>query len=482
MALQYGLNLPTSNIKQILERYDKTQSGVRSWSQLFGGASLGYGAQSDALTADYSSAMAQAYKANFEQNAAIMSGGLSTGGTKQLLAMNRQDLQNTYDTYIRNYASDLSGVAEGYSEEVGMLDDALTERAENFSNTLNAMIDYREQLFDYGLVEEGQDTLSYLSERGLDWLTDKNGNLLTRNELGDIIFNDDMSLTDRGIEFFDAMSNTTSLDVEGFTNSAGEKAKGFDEWFSETNPELREWLSGSDDFNYNFTGRNRGTINVLTGRESTDNTIERTDYDVLSGSKEGGFQKFRETIEKKVWNTLENNGRDGINTISEIGNRKKKAEGKLKSYNEWFDYAQNVLNKKVGGSVWGKDENAVSLAMNSYIEDYKKYSKTEFETFSSELTNMFGEKTSSEFWNTYGKEVQELYDNIQAFDKKATRYIGSSNIIAAAKNVENALNTAKQLRDMGFDKAMQNLYKNLEKFLAQQQKKTQEERRKVSGF
>ena len=36
--MQFGLNLPASNIKKILEQNDKQQSGVRSWRQLFGGA------------------------------------------------------------------------------------------------------------------------------------------------------------------------------------------------------------------------------------------------------------------------------------------------------------------------------------------------------------------------------------------------------------------------------------------------------------
>ena len=71
MALIRGLNLPSSQVKQMLEQNEKQQSGVRTWRQLFGGASLGFNAKSDAITTDYSGSMAEAYKSNFEQNASM---------------------------------------------------------------------------------------------------------------------------------------------------------------------------------------------------------------------------------------------------------------------------------------------------------------------------------------------------------------------------------------------------------------------------
>lgn len=474
MALQYGLNLPSSNIKQILERNDKQQSGIRTWSQLFGGASLGFGAQSDTLTTDYTSAMAQAYKSNFEQNAAIMSSGLSSGGTQQLLSMSRQELLNTYDTYVSNYAKDLSGAVESYSGEVGMLDEALTERAENFSNALNHMKQYREQLADYSFTGD-EETHNYFKEKGLDWMLDEEGELLSEKKLNDILVNTDGSLTDRGIEFFDAMLNASP---QGYKNAVGEDAKSFDEWLSDADPELREWLMSKDEFNYNFAGTNLGTANILTGRESIDQSVERPDYNILTG-----VEKFRKTIQDKVYETLENKGREGITTISDIDSRQKKAEGKLRSYGEWFDYAQKVIDKQFAGNVWGKDENAAVVAMNSYIEDYKKYSKTEFETFSSELKNLFGEKISQEFWNEYGKEIQDLYLSVQNFDDKdiIKRYQGTGPL-RGVTGVKNALNTAKELKNLGFDKAMRKLYKDLETFLGKQRSRAVSEIRNTSGF
>ena len=41
MRLQYGMNITASNMRNILEKNDKQQNGVRTWRQLFGNASLG---------------------------------------------------------------------------------------------------------------------------------------------------------------------------------------------------------------------------------------------------------------------------------------------------------------------------------------------------------------------------------------------------------------------------------------------------------
>ena len=72
---------------------------------------------------------------------------------------------------------------------------------------------------------------------------------------------------------------------------------------------------------------------------SKDSTYERATYDkAISG--EENVKALRENIKSAVLNTLENNKRDGINTISEIGNRKKKVGGKLKTYDEWFEKTQ----------------------------------------------------------------------------------------------------------------------------------------------
>ncbi len=466
MALQFGLNLPASNIKKILEQNDKQQSGIRSWRQLFGGASQGFNARSDMLTTDYSSAMAEAYKANFEKNMAIMSGGLS--GQQ----INYKDLQDTYEKFIGNYNQNLAAAAENYGKEVGAIDAALTERAEKMANVLNYALQYgRDELFGSTLNDE-----QYFKAKGLDWLLDENGEMLTEEELNKLLFDENGALTERGIAYFDALMNTTP---QGYKTIDDVNTRSFDKWLSDTDADLREWWIGQDDFNYTFAGTNLGTINTLLGRESIDSKYERPEYDVLLNAKTGGYDKMRKTVQDKVWNTLENRGRDGIKTISDIGTRKKKYEGQLKSYDEWF---KDIETKGLNVPNTSNDLRA-SNTMASYIEDYKRYSSTELTTLKSELNTLLGEKYAKDFWNNYGEEVDRLFAIIQGtsvaeLSKNPLIPSNMKHNIRARQNYENAT----KLRNLGFDKAMQKLYKDLETYIGREYRRIESERRKISGF
>ena len=312
MALQYGMNITASDMRSLLEKNDKQQSGVRTWRQLFGNASLGFNAQSDALTTDYTDAIAKAYESNFKQNDAIMGAGLASGVTREMLSASRNDLHTAYETYVRNYGSDMATVAETYGEEVGTIDAALTERATNFSNLYNSAYKYlSEELFgathtirgtaDNGAESiyegEGKDAefkgyedinLDYMSEHGLGWLTDDEGNLLSWDAVSQQIFNDDGTLNKKGIAFFDQMFNTP---YENYMHVDGERnIRSFDEWLSDTDAELRDWWVSPDTFNYNFAGTNKGTSQIMTGRESTDDIYGAYEYADSHGMSE--FAKF----------------------------------------------------------------------------------------------------------------------------------------------------------------------------------------------
>lgn len=312
MALQYGMNITASDMRSLLEKNDKQQSGIRTWRQLFGNASLGFNAQKDALTTDYTDAIAKAYESNFKQNDAIMGAGLASGVTKEMLSASRNDLHTAYETYVRNYGSDMATVAETYGKEVGTIDAALTERAANFSNLYNSAYKYlSEELFGAtqtlpGTAEngaeaiyegEGKDSefkgykdinLDYMSEHGLGWLTDGEGNLLPWDAVSQQIFNDDGTLNKKGIAFFDQMFNTP---YENYMHVDGERnVRSFDEWLSDTDAELRDWWVSPDTFNYNFAGTNKGTSQIMTGRESTDDIYGAYEYANTHGMSE--FAKF----------------------------------------------------------------------------------------------------------------------------------------------------------------------------------------------
>lgn len=299
MPLQYGLNITKSDMQKMLEQNDKQQNGIRTWRSLFGNAGLGANAQSDAITSQYTDAIAQAYKANFEQQNAVQNSGLGAGAVKDYLALTRQELQNTYNNYLSNYASDINDVQESYNNEVGVISNELGNRAQNFADLYNSAYEYlSSELFSANaaiddwenatpIVEgegskdpkvtgyaPGTKTLNYLTEHDLDWLKDKNGKLRSWNELSSDILNPDGTFTDRGKNFFDQMFNATSAELSDFTRTDEEgneyRVRGFDEWLSENNSKLRDWWASGDAYNYNFAGSNAGSAKAYAGLDSTD--------------------------------------------------------------------------------------------------------------------------------------------------------------------------------------------------------------------
>jgi len=403
MALQYGMNITASDMKSLLEKNDKQQSGVRSWRQLFGNASLGFGAQSDALTADYSGAVAEAYKANFKQKNAIMNAGLNIGATKDMLAGNNADMLAAYQTYVQNYNKDISTLANNYGEEVAVIDEALTERAENFKKLYDSAYKYlSEEVYGaYTIVEgnaengatavytdEGKDSkfdhyenvnLDYLNENGLNWLvkSDASGaqSLMSWNEISEKIFNADGSLNRQGVQFFDQLMNARGDDwqvADEDSDTGVRQMRGFDEWLNDTDADLREWYISPDTFNYNFAGTNRGTANALMGRESTDDLYGAYEYANTSGMDE--FNKFN---------------------FGESGEYFQKALAKLRAAEEWVNTA-NQLNMR-------EAINAQSAA---------NAGQTYFPTYH-DPNAMYPE--AEDAWNNYRAQVGSLYKDLKSF-------------------------------------------------------------------
>ena len=275
MALQSGFNLPASDMAQILEKNDKTAQGIRTWRSLFGNASLANASAMDKLTTSYSDAIAQAYRANLEQENQIMGAGLSSGATKSLLALSRDELQQTYDNYLANYSSALGDVASAYNEEVGAIAGALGDRAQNLSDLYNSAYDYLvNELYPSTYTDKEGNVSNYLDNYNLNWLynTDDTGmtTLKNWNEISRQMFDDNRELTLDGQRFFNAMFNARP---EGYqlTDADGNivNTRAFDQWLSDTNPELREWYASTDPFNYTFAGTNKGTALSLLGMDST---------------------------------------------------------------------------------------------------------------------------------------------------------------------------------------------------------------------
>ena len=297
--IKYGLNFNAGDIKDSLALMERQQSGVKTWQQLLGGASLGYESQVGALQNDFTETIAEAYKASQLQRENIFRAGLGARETSSALHTNDANLNQAYMTYLSKYREGLSSAASAYGTEIKAIQDAASERSKNLADLYASAYDYwANELF--GSTRQEDDLEKPIYEEGDDGKSKLIGyepkmiNLADDYDLDDLVINDtarawddishellnlDGTLTDRGRQFFDQMFNLkfsgyTRTDAKGNTSAT----RGFSQWLSDTNPDLYSWAMSPDAYNYTPGGTNFATAKTLLGLESTDTTYGPADY------------------------------------------------------------------------------------------------------------------------------------------------------------------------------------------------------------
>lgn len=456
MALQSGFNLPASDMAQILEKNDKTAQGIRTWRSLFGNASLANASAMDKLTTSYSDAIAQAYRANLEQENQIMGAGLSSGATKSLLALSRDELQQTYDNYLANYSSALGDIASAYNEEVTTIASALGDRAQNLSDLYNSAYQYlSEEIYPSTYTDPDGNVSNYLDNYGLNWLynTDDSGitTLKDWDQITREAFDEEGNINAYGQNLFNALFNARP---EGYqlTDTDGNivNTRTFDQWLSDVNPELREWYAGADPFNYTFAGTNKGTAQTLLGMDSTQsdalggaaNKIERTirEYEntfspeidrMLNEYKDNYAFKYKQTLGlrsekraskkeemKSLWVTDVDNYRNYVNDlITDRLNSLNDMIGENVAFNDIESY--NTLMTKLKELVT-KDYSNTDLFTGSYgfkgtFDDYEKAFRAMLDT--------------DDILSKDIDEVRKLYDN---FLNDVKKYVKDTDVLQSS--------------------------------------------------
>lgn len=455
MALQSGFNLPASDMAQILEKNDKTAQGIRTWRSLFGNASLANASAMDKITTSYSDAIAQAYRANLEQENQIMGAGLSSGATKSLLALSRDELQQTYDNYLANYSSALGDVASAYNEEVATIAGALDDRAQNLSDLYNSAYDYLvNELYPSTYTDKEGNVSNYLDNYGFNWLynIDDAGmkTLKSWNEVARQIFDEEDNINVYGQNLFNALFNSRP---EGYqlTDDDGNiySTRTFDQWLSDTNPELREWFASSDPFNYTFAGTNKGTAQSLLGLDSTQanalggivNQIETTiqEYEntfspeidrMLNEYKDNYAFKYRQTLgksakayDKKVnemrslWKNDAKNYRDYVNQL--LSERIQNISNIATEYNVTSLKSYERLKEKLDEFA-KRDYSGTDLFVNDYG----------FTGGRDDYTESFRKKLDED--DILSKDVDELRNLYNEFLKEVTSTIKDTGILPSS--------------------------------------------------
>jgi hypothetical protein len=448
MALQYGVNITASDMRSILEKNQKQQSGVRTWRQLLGNASLGYQSQLDKNKSYYNDAMLQAYKSNFAQNNNIIGAGINAGGTKNLMADNRLELQNIYENYVKNYLSAGQSASEDYSDEVSAIQEGLTERAEKYSSLYNSAYKYlSEELYNASLTNLGEPTYdkdgnvtydnpintSYLEDRGMDWMLerDADGNILGLSSWDKILSklkNSDGSLNENGTKFFDQLFNANPN--EYINNLTGEDSKTFGQWLSDTDNELYNWLASKDLFNYNFADTNFGSAKNILGMESTDSTAGSKEY--INTEDLNNFDK-----------AIQMSGGAGNNNIFykiaiEKSNQSFEVAKNTAAYLEEIEKQWRHRYGKYGDEIehtlkntaLAKKTEAEAISTNAWNE-YKKYTNTIKSTLDTKFKDLVNTNVYNKFY-AQNKKIYDEYDKLltqlndsKTYDEDIAKKIGS---------------------------------------------------------
>jgi hypothetical protein len=270
------------------------------------------------------------------------------------------------------------------------------------------------------------DGTNYFDEYGLNWLTritstnpfslptdtiigqiveqsinSTTRELLSWDEISVKMFNPDGSLNREGVKFFDQIFNATP---QGYVTGEGVNTRSFGQWLSDTNNDLYNWWTSEDTFNYNFAGTNKGTSNILTGRESTDDVYGAYEYPDTSGMNDYltlGFNtdEARAALDKKAQN---------LQKAKEARKKAKTAKGRKKDM-----YEGNVAGYNAAANI--ADEEA-RTAWTGYLSSMG-------EQFVN-LDNFFKNKVGSSSWSAFWSENTSLkaeYDNLMK-NAKANGY------------------------------------------------------------
>ena len=410
----YGVNLPASQLKPVLADMQRNQQGVSTWNQLLGATSLGYQKQQSALTQQYGEAINEAYKAHLGTNQNIANLGLSEEQRANQFGLSLADLENTYNKYLSSYNETATELATKYAEGISAIDNTLTQEAENYSKLLNSAYTYlSEELYPATLSDEKGNIIgNYLDKSILNKYIDKDGKLMSANDVYTKLFNLEGQLTDEGREFFDAIYN--AKDLAGYQTNFNKEifdTRSFDKWLSDTDAELRNFFASADPYNFNFAGTRKGTLQQMLGMESTDNTYNQGQY-----YNEEKFNNAVKNIENtmataiKSNNTVYTKGYKAPTSVRDFDNAmtadfSKGTKSTKASYGEVYNNVKDMLGWKnvrenkaaVKGIIGGEQQ---------YLTDYYSYASAEYNAIKNEFKLVMG-KNFNKFWDTYGNEIDD---------------------------------------------------------------------------
>ena len=236
-------------------------------------------------------------------------------------------------------------------------------------------------------------------------------------------------------------------DVRSFDEWLGDQEDTFDNYdanfsgMAKNGKELRDWWISPDAFNYNFAGTNRGTSQVLTGRESTDDVYGDYEYPDVYGLSEFAQRTFdssaaRDAIELQKGYAAK--AKELADKAENESNRRKKEQysGSATAYQgntdragedakkAWTNYMSSIdsgkaelygfFKKKVGTSVaneFWSEYDWLEKEYNSIVQEAKRHG-----TYDEELVRRFDR------WYSDLLKQMNVYIKKHGYDKKTSGF------------------------------------------------------------
>lgn len=318
--------LTTGQYKTVVQKQNRDYYNRKTWENLLSQNQQSAIAAENQLVKDYTQASTAAYTSYLQNRANIESSALFGESKQKMLSENQLNLEEAYNTYRQNLAQNEQAVQKSYQEGASAIDEALTERAENFAAYENAAYDYTKYLFEKApQLAADPRFANYFTQDAIwdetanegkgDWERDEEGNIVygdARLKTVDELYKDFYTYNEESGRYESNEDLTDYLDfVENYIGQ-GERPEGledvmsWEDYIRGTNPDLADYMFAGDPYNYTKEGTVAGSFRTLTGRESTDRTWSYAER--ITGVKAAQINKQYESFKSKYESAIKELG------------------------------------------------------------------------------------------------------------------------------------------------------------------------------
>lgn len=373
-----------SQVKTNLYNENRDYYNRKTWENLLSQNQQSAIAAENQLVKDYTQASTAAYTSYLQNRANIENSTLFGDSKQNMLFENRINLEEAYNTYRQNLAKGQEEISEQYQSNISAIDTELTKEAQNYNEYENLHYDYLKELFENSPqlyndprfahyitrdYEVDPETNEYIVDPETGEYIQKDPRVKTVDELYNDMYTynaetGEYEMNQAAVDYYDMIENLALEGIQG--------ARSWQSFLEETNPELAEWATSTDQYNYTTAGTKAGSFKTMTGRESTDfawSYAERmTGVKVQQLNEQ--FDSFKTKFEDTVKELKGDEGdltktKDNVTSISnmvkEVGGLlddygiKKSIEQQINmSFDEFADKLASAANStsSTSGTVW----------------------------------------------------------------------------------------------------------------------------------